>query len=187
MVVVIVSSISAYPKRRESKGRTVAEEPAEGSWCSSGANMLKSRRRAALAAACLLASAAGAQVPGQPPIPPGACESPDEIAARVHYEGALRAELDRRWDDARGEAEAVLQAMPSGPFAEAAQKMLVRIPAERQAGEVPPAATGSSPRAELVTVSTMEGLAFGALLAAAAKTDEKGTTALIMLGTGLGL
>ena len=115
----------------------------------------------------------------------GACESPAEIAARVHYERAIRAETESRLADASLEAQETLDAIHTGPFADAAQAMLERL-RKREAGWDGPHGTVSH-RVELVTTSTVLGIYSGALAAGAASANSQATAGLLMLGAGAGL
>jgi hypothetical protein len=120
------------------------------------------------------------------PAPPAAAanEDPAEVAARVRYERALRADFDGHPDDAVREAQACLEARPDGRFAEAARTMIGRLRVQAPAN-IP--STGVGPRTELVIGATTTGLYLGSLLAGAAGADNKGTTALLMIGTGSAL
>lgn len=116
---------------------------------------------------------------------PAADEQPADIRARVHYERAVRAELDSDWDQAIKEAQATVAAAPSGRFANDARNLEARARSFASAGQKP--ANGKGPRVELVISSTLTGLYLGALAAAAGNTDEKAAIVLLMLGTGAGL
>ena len=147
--------------------------------------------RVLMLAMLLLATAAGAQT--QPPetmpkVAPAAAESPEEVAARVHYERALRAELDGRIADAEQSAQATLAAAgPSGRFADAARALLARLKTRPPPAKVSETSGAISHRVELVTSATLIGLYSGALAAGAGKANAQGTAGLLMLGTGLGL
>ena len=116
------------------------------------------------------------------PVPaPMPNESPEEVAARVHYERALRLELDNKLDEAEAEAEATLKAQPTGRFAPAASDLLGRVKKRSQASE------RVSHRVELVTSATFIGIYSGALASGASSANAQGTAGLVMLGAGVGL
>ncbi len=109
----------------------------------------------------------------------------EEIAARIHYERAVRAELESRLGDAAAEAQATLDAARAGPFADAARAMLERLRHRDVSWE---AARGAvSHRVELVTTSTLIGIYSGAMASVASSADSQGTAGLLMLGAGVGL
>ena len=132
------------------------------------------------AAALALALPAAAQVPEE------RCETPEDVVARVHFERAVRAELEGRPDDAVREAQAAIDAGEQTRFAEAARKLAQRVRTQAPA-TAQPASTGVGSRTELVVTSTLAGLYLSTLLAATAKPDGKGAVAILMLGTGVGL
>lgn len=112
-------------------------------------------------------------------------EGPGDIAARVHYERAVRAEADQRWDEAAREAQATLDAAPAGKFAEASRALLGRARNHGAAAQEP--SSGAGPRVELVVESTLLGLVWSSLLASEVKARDKEAVSLLMLGTGAGL
>ncbi len=127
-----------------------------------------------------------APAPAQPPVivavpAPLPNESPEEVAARIHYERALRLELDNKLDEAELEAEATLKAQPTGRFAPAASDLLGRVKKRAQVGE------RVGHRVELVTSATLVGIYSGALAAGATSAGSQGTAGLLMLGAGIGL
>ena len=171
---------------------------------------LAAQAQTAPAAQAVQAQAAPAALAGSPgspppvvdaPLPPsspvpGKCETPDEIAARVHYERALRAELDKRNEEARREAEATLAAGPSGPFADASHAMILRLgrppaPLAQAAAAGPkieeplttPPSSGVGPRAELIGAATVAGIELSSLFAAGQGFESKATVATLMVGT----
>ena len=106
-------------------------------------------------------------------------EDAADVAARVRYERALRAELDGRRDDALREGQACIDASSAGRFAEPARALIGRVQiasAQRR--------SAAGPRAELVTTSTLAGLYLSGLTAAALNAGAKEGTGLVMLGTG---
>lgn len=113
------------------------------------------------------------------------CESAEEVTARVHFERALRAELEARSHEAKSEAQAGLDASPSGRFAPALRALQQRLAAAGAAR--PPGATRAGSRAEMIVNATLEGAALGVLASAGVQADAKGTAGLTMLGTGAGL
>jgi len=136
------------------------------------------------AAASNASSPVSAPAPLPAPAAP-ACESPGEIAARVHYERAVRAELESRLGDASAEAQATLDAARAGPFADAARAMLERLRSRDASWE---AARGTvSHRVELVTTATVIGIYSGALASVASGAGSQATAGLLMLGAGAGL
>ncbi len=112
-------------------------------------------------------------------------EGPGDIAARVHYERAVRAEAGQNWDEAVREAQATLEAAPDGAFADASRALLERVRHHGVPTQEP--SSGVGPRVELVIYSTLLGLAWSALAAAAVHANSKGTLGLLMIGTGAGL
>src|SRR5207237_4201439 len=103
---------------------------------------------------------------------PLVCETPDEVVARVHFERALRAWLEGKSLQARGEAQAGLEASPGGRFAPALRALLAKI--EGPGLALPAAGTPGSARAEMIVVATIEGLLLGSLTAAGTNADAKG-------------
>jgi hypothetical protein len=123
-----------------------------------------------------------AQAPVIVPVPaPLPNESPEEVAARIHYERALRFELDNKLDEAELEAEATLKTQPTGRFAAAANDLLLRVKKRSQVSE------RVSHRVELVTSATLVGIYSGVLAAGASSANAQGTSGLLMLGAGVGL
>jgi hypothetical protein len=120
------------------------------------------------------------------PAPPAAAanEDPTDVAARVRYERAVRADFDGHADEAIREAQASIEAKPDGRFAEAARALIEKLHGQLPAGI---RSTGVGPRTELVITSTFTGLYLGGLAAGAFNADSKGAVALLMLGTGAGL
>ena len=117
-----------------------------------------------------------------------ASESPADIVARVHYERAVRAEIDQKWDEAQREAEATLDAAPTGKFAAASRALIDQ--AKQHGVQAQEPSSGQGPRIELIISSTVVGLYLGSFAAAAlANNDSSGklTVGLLMLGTGGGL
>ena len=116
----------------------------------------------------------------QPSPPCPACnEDPQDVAARVRYERAVRAEYEGRTADAVREAQACVDEKRDGRFADAARALIdrVRTAAPRQPG-------GVGPRTELVIDSTLGGAYLGALLIGASQPGEKGGVAIEMIATG---
>lgn len=114
-----------------------------------------------------------------------AAEGPGDVEARVHYERAVRAEADQQWDEAAREAQAAVDAAPEGQFSGPGRALLERARQHGVAAQEP--SSGVGPRVELVASSTLLGLSWGGLAAAAAGADSKGTVALLMVGAGAGL
>ena len=112
-------------------------------------------------------------------------EGPGDIAARVHYERAVRADAGQHWEEAAREAQIALDAAPGGKFAEASRALLDR--ARNHGGAAQEPSSGVGPRIELVTSSTILGLVWGSLAAAALHSEARGTAALLMVGAGGGL
>ncbi len=129
---------------------------------------------------CVLLLAAAPAFSQPAPPAPAADEGPAEVVARVRYERAVRADFDGRSDEAIREAQACIEAAPGGRFAQPARALI-----EKLHGQVPATIgnTGVGPRTELVIGATTTGLYLGSLIAGAASTDSKGTTALLMIGT----
>ena len=112
-------------------------------------------------------------------------EGPGDIAARVHYERAVRAETDEDWVEAEREAQATIDAAPNGRFADASQALLER--AHEHGAAVQERPSGVGPRVELVIDSTVLGLTWSALGAGALNAGPRATSGLLMAGTGAGL
>lgn len=157
-----------------------------------------------LFAAMFLSQAALAQAAGSPAPQAQASaqaasagEEPGDVLARVHYERAVRAELDAQWTKALEEAQATIDAAPAGRFADSARKLQERVQRSsataREPAAVPGAGVaqeppaGQGPRVELVISSTITGLYLASLAAGALSADQKGTIGLLMIGTGAGL
>ena len=116
-------------------------------------------------------------------------EGPEDIAARVHYERAVRAEADGRLIEAEAEAQKTLQvASIDSRFHAAATHLLASLRArnsEKQGWQGPDSSIG--PHVELIIDSTLLGVYSGALASAAANTNAQGTAAFVMVGAAAGL
>ena len=145
------------------------------------------------AAHCSASSGEGQDTAGAAP-DPAPCETPEEVNGRVRYERALRAWLEGRFDAARAEGQAGLEASPGGRFAAATRELLGRFENDRRPSVAPtalaPAAAPPRPanaRGELISFATFTGGLLGGLTAGAVKADGRGYAGLIMLGTAAGL
>src|SRR5438105_10242254 len=119
----------------------------------------------------------------QPAAPCPACnEDPTDVAARVLYERAVRAEYDGRRDDARREAQDCIAQKPGGRFAVAAQSLIERV--QTRPGPTLRRDSGVGPRTELVIESTLVGAYLSGLLVGATDAGGKAGTAMVMAGTG---
>ncbi len=139
---------------------------------------------------CALLLAAAPALRAQPARPaPAAGEDPGEVAARVRYERAVRADFDGRRDDAVREAKACLDVKPDGRFADASRALIQRLETAApgphlETTPAPVRSTGVGPRTELVISSTVSGLYLSSLLASATDSGSKGAVAWLMFGTG---
>jgi hypothetical protein len=116
----------------------------------------------------------------QPSPPCPACnEDPEDVAARVLYERALRAEYDGRAGEAVREAQECVAKRPSGRFADAARELIARSGSAAR-----PRSGAIGPRTELVIDSTLAGAYLSGLLIGATSPDTKGGVAMEMIGTG---
>src|SRR5205823_15113156 len=101
----------------------------------------------------LLAAAPASRAQPTPPAP-AVNEDPGDVAARVRYERAVRADFDGRRDDAVREAKACLEVKPDGRFADASRALIQRIetgaPGAHLEAPAPVRSTGVGPRTELV-------------------------------------
>jgi hypothetical protein len=137
-----------------------------------------------------LAARPARALPEAPPPLPSQNESPDELEARVHYEKALRAEMDSRLDEADREAKATADAAAAAKserYSEAARRLQERLAARRAKGEPGETgqgdSTGIGSRVEFVGTATATGIYLSGLLGATAAPDNgKAITGILMLG-----
>lgn len=138
--------------------------------------------------ACCAAAPLAARAEDAPAPPlPGQNEAPEEIEARVHYERALRAELDGRLDEAEREAKATADAVGGrGRFADSARALQARVAERRARGESSTSegeSTGIGTRVEFVSAVTGVGILSSIWLALAADVkDSRAFGGILTLG-----